>query len=400
MLGWEFPPFISGGLGVHCFELSRTLASFGAQIDFFMPKTAQPVSSPSSNLKIIQVPQAIGYSTAFGPYNAVSTKEHAKGNALDHVYGPGFFDAVYAYNQACFQCVLQEHSRTPYDLIHAHDWITSLAALKLKHALPLPLIGTIHSTEFDRSAGLNVNPWVSGLEASFVQKSDAIIAVSRMARQKLLRHYAAPAERVFVVYNGVDATRFSNAPPSFKRKGEKLVLFHGRLSIQKGPDFFLKAAKRVLERMPDVRFVVSGTGDMLQQLVQEAAGLGILDRVTFAGYVPEEYLPALYASADAYVLPSVSEPFGITALEAMATGTPAIISHSTGVREALNHALSADFWDADEFANKILAVLSYPALNGVLKEGAKREAALFSWKNTAAQTLSVYDFAIKNKRPS
>lgn len=399
MLGWEFPPFISGGLGVHCQFLSRTLAEMGVQVDFYMPKTKHPIASPHPNLRILQVARPAGFSSAFGPYGSVSTTPLEGGALAEAAYGPGFFEAVAAYNGACFHKVLAENAKTPYSLIHSHDWIPAQAALRLRHALRLPLVSTLHSTEYDRTAGLNPNLWVLDLEAALTRHADAVISVSKMARRLLVERLQAIPERTFVVYNGVEPSRFANANGVFRKNGEKLVLFHGRLSIQKGPDFFLKAAKRVLEKMPNVRFVVSGTGDMLQQLVAEAKQLGILPQVSFTGYAPEDYLPSLYASADVYVLPSVSEPFGITALEAMASGTPAIVSHSTGVKEALHYAMSADFWDADEFANKILGVLSYAPLKNVLRDGSRQEARLFTWKDAAQQTLAVYQFALHNQRP-
>ncbi len=402
MLGWEFPPFVSGGLGVHCYELTRVLAGMGIEVDFFMPKTSTPLISSTPNLRIIPVALEAVTSTGahYGPYGIVSLQSTTleAGATLERAYGPGFFGSVRAYNDACIQKVMQENMLRHYDLIHAHDWITSIAAVQLRHLTGIPLVGTVHSTELDRTAGLGANPWIMDLETNFVRCADAVISVSRMSRNRLVHQFRATPDNVFVVYNGVNPGKFANAAPVVKRNGEKIVLFHGRLSIQKGPDFFLKAAARVLQIMPNVRFIVSGTGDMLQQLVKEATELGILSKVTFTGYSPEDYLPNLYASADVYVLPSVSEPFGITALEAMSAGTPTVVSHSTGVKESLQFAMSADFWDTDEFANKILAILSYAPLKNVLKDGSKKEVRLFSWSDTAQQTLAVYHYAQSHRR--
>lgn len=397
MLGWEFPPFISGGLGVHCFELTRALAESGVHIDFFMPQMSHRITALSSGIRIIPVPRSIVSQRVPGPYGMVYVQTAARGTFTDAVYGSDFFGAVYAYNQACVQRVMEEHARSPYDLIHAHDWITSTAALRVKTQSGVPLVATIHSTEQDRTAGLGANTWIEAQESALVRGADAVITVSKRSKALLVQAFGVSPDRVFAIYNGVDARRFSRSLPIFRNPDEHIVLFHGRLSVQKGPLFFIRAAKRVIEHMPNVRFVISGTGDLLPELVSEALQLGITDRITFAGYVPDEFLPALYASADVFVLPSVSEPFGITTLEAMSAGTPAIISRSTGVGEALHYCLSADFWDTEAFANKILGVLSYAPLHNLLREGSRQEASTFTWKLAAEQTIHVYEHALKRR---
>jgi len=305
-----------------------------------------------------------------------------------------FFQDVAKYNLLAAKLVAINHAERGYDVIHFHDWLTAKAGLAAAKETSRPAVATIHSTEFDRTANLSPVDWILGTERAAVRESDAVITVSNMMRDQLVQRFSADPSKLFVVYNGVSPSLFNGGRARQPALGEKVVLFHGRLSIQKGPDFFLKAARRVLDVMPGVQFVVSGKGGMLQQLVNEAIALGIIGNVTFTGFVADEELPALYASADVYVLPSVSEPFGISVLEAMAAGVPVIVSKTAGVGESLKHCLRADFWDVDEMAAKILAVLEYRPLGRMLSVHARQEANGFSWGKAASQTMQVYNHAV------
>jgi glycosyltransferase involved in cell wall biosynthesis len=293
--------------------------------------------------------------------------------------------------------VVSEHAKEgKYDLIHAHDWLTSKAGAHLRKSLPAPLVQTFHSTEFDRTSW----PWdyILDVERSAAENADLIIAVSRRTREQVMR-LGAQREKVRVVYNGVDRQRFASAQTGGKaaedfRGGKKVVLFLGRLTEQKGPVQFLHAAKQVLSINPNVLFVIAGKGELLPLLINMSITLGISQNVRFLGYVPEEDQRRIYKVADVYVMPSTSEPFGITALEAMSSGVPVIVSKTSGVAEIAKSAIKVDFWDINMMAQKILAVLEYRPLAAAMMRMSAREVGSYSWGKTADETLAVYREAI------
>ena len=382
MLGWEFPPFVSGGLGVHCFELTRALGNKGVTVDFFMPKTSKQVISPHPNVNIIEVSEA-----SLSPY-LVRPK---KGDLT--VYGFNLNIAVEKYNRELAALVVQYHQQRNYSFVHGHDWLTMNGGSAVKKATGLPWAQTIHSTEYDRTSW----PWdfILDIERMGCREADMLITVSKRMREQLIGRFGTNPRKVRVVYNGVDAARFEARDLDGKsyaqiKRGKKVVLFLGRLTSQKGPVQFIHAAKRVLEKTKDVQFVIAGTGDMLPLLINLTIQLGISGSFTFLGYINEEEQKRIYAVADVYVMPSVSEPFGITALEAMAAGTPVILSRSSGVGEAVKTALRVDFWDITGMAERILAVLKYPPLGKVMGKHERFEAQFFNWNRTADETLVAY----------
>ncbi|VVB99006.1 D-inositol-3-phosphate glycosyltransferase [uncultured archaeon] len=385
MLGWEFPPFVSGGLGVHCFELTRALCSKGIEIDFYMPVTGRDVKPPFSNMRIFEVAK-----TELRPYLFFSKKGQAAS------YGQNLINAVSEYSARCAESVLLHAAEKPYDLIHAHDWLTSKGANEVKLKLSLPVVQTFHSTEFDRTSF----PWdyILDIERAAAEHADLIIAVSKRTREQVKR-LGAEGKKVRVVYNGVDSARFSGISLDRKtadgiKKGRKIVLFLGRLTEQKGPVQFLHAAKKVLSKNPDVLFVVAGKGELLPLLINMSLEMGMSQNVKFLGYVPEEEQQKIYKLADVYVMPSTSEPFGITALEAMASGVPVIISKTSGVAEIVKSAIKVDFWDINAMAEKILSILKYPKLSSAMSEMSGHEAASCTWEKTSEETLEVYREAI------
>ncbi len=361
MIGWEYPPFKAGGLATHCYGLTRSLADNDMKIDFYMPKTKNEVISDKKNIKI----KEIGEVDIF-PYDRPESKE----------LNGSFFDRVYHYNDLVVSKV-----NGNYDLIHCHDWLTMKAGIALKEKMNIPLVLTIHSTEFDRSGWLNPNQWFIDIERDGMEKSDRIIAVSNFTKKVIVDKYGINPEKVTVVHNAVY--------PISEGKKQKIVLFLGRLTLQKGPEFFLKSAKKVLE-YENCKFVVAGMGDMLPELIRKAVSMGIADKITFTGLLTEEEVKYIYKIASVYVMPSVSEPFGITALEAISAGTPAIASKTTGFSEVFNNCLKVDFWDTDETANKIISILRYESLRRALSENGKREIDLFTWDNVAKNTIKVY----------
>lgn len=385
MLGWEFPPFMSGGLGVHCFELTRALCERGAQIDFFMPVTGSRIEGGCGGLRIIEVAK-----TELKPYLFFSKASQRAS------YGENLIAEVNEYWRKCEEVVSEHAKEGKYDLIHAHDWLTSKAGAHLRKSLPAPLVQTFHSTEFDRTSW----PWdyILDVERSAAENADLIIAVSRRTREQVMR-LGAQREKVRVVYNGVDRQRFASAQTGGKaaedfRGGKKVVLFLGRLTEQKGPVQFLHAAKQVLSINPNVLFVIAGKGELLPLLINMSITLGISQNVRFLGYVPEEDQRRIYKVADVYVMPSTSEPFGITALEAMSSGVPVIVSKTSGVAEIAKSAIKVDFWDINMMAQKILAVLEYRPLAAAMMRMSAREVGSYSWGKTADETLAVYREAI------
>ena len=361
MLGWEYPPFKVGGLGTHCYGLTRSLADKHVHVDFYMPKTKNRPASDKENLRIIEV----GKTTIF-PYDRPDVKE----------IGGKFFEAVYYYNDLLVKMV-----QGKYDAIHCHDWLTMKAGVALKEKMGIPLVLSVHSTEFDRSGWLNPNQWFIDLEREGMEKADKIIAVSHFTKQVIMERYGISPEKIEVIHNAVY--------PIGEGKKQNVVLFLGRLTIQKGPEFFLKAAQKVLD-YEDTKFVVAGMGDMLPRLIHQAVDLGIANKVIFTGPLTEDEVKHIYKISHVYVMPSVSEPFGITALEAMSAGTPTIVSKTAGVSEIFKNCLRVDFWDTDEMANKIVSLLRYQPLHETMRENQRKEIDLFSWDRVADKTLHVY----------
>ncbi len=383
MLGWEFPPFVSGGLGTHCYELTKALSKKGIEIDFFMPLVLNKRGGKNGialppNMRIIEVCE-----TTLLPY--ISPRSGKLRMDLSH--------AAWLYNQELIRVVEKLHQGRKYDLIHSHDWLTAQAALALRKKLGIPLTVTFHSTEYDRTS----NPWdfIVNLEKEALSGADKIITVSNRTKEQLVR-MGGDQNKIRVIYNAVDHEKFEirngdgSGPYEHRKKGKKIVLFLGRLSEQKGPVQFLYAAKRVLEKYPNAVFLVAGTGDMLPLLINLAIQLGIMDDVIFLGYISDEDQSKIYAMSDLYVMPSTSEPFGITALEAMSAGVPVIISKTSGVGEIVKSALRVDFWDINGMAQKMLAVLEHSALGNAMARMEMREARLHTWDKAADETISVY----------
>ena len=372
MIGWEYPPFKAGGLATHCYGLTRSLADKNVKIDFYMPKTKKSAYNDKSNLQIIEV----GESEIF-PYDRPDSKE----------IGGNFYEAVYYYNSLVVSKVEKNiKANGKYNAVHCHDWLTMNAGITLKEKWGLPLVLTIHSTEFDRSGWLYPNQWFIDLEREGMEKADRIIAVSHFTKRVIVDKYGINPDKIIVVHNAVYPI-----PEGHK---QEIVLFLGRLTIQKGAEFFLKAAQKVKDFEPDTKFVVAGTGDMLPRLISQAIDMGISDRVIFTGRLTEDEVKHIYGISSVYVMPSVSEPFGITALEAISAGTPTIASKTAGFSEAFKNCLRVDFWDTDEMANKIISLLRYDPLHSTLVKEGKREVNLFTWDRVADKTIDVYNGVI------
>lgn len=431
MLGWEFPPFISGGLGTACYGLTKGLDEIGVNVVFVLP-TAIPVATgthvsmrnpaspigpqasveglPHVQLRTVQAAlQAYASPATYRPpvtqgqHNSPGseiedivtaahkpTRGFLSGGAGAH-YGGNLMDQVRRYAQLATSIAMGE----AFDVVHAHDWMTYPAGLAVAGISGKPLVVHVHSTEFDRS-GEHVNQQVYDIERAGMHGADKVVCVSYLTRSIVITRYGVPPEKVAVVYNAVD---MDNNEESFRpiTRNEKIVLFLGRITMQKGPEYFLAAAKKVLEKFPNVRFVMAGSGDMFRNSVELAAQMGIGSKVTFPGFLRGGDLERIFHMADLYVMPSVSEPFGIAPLEALSRNVPVIISKQSGVSEVLTHVLKVDFWDINEMANKILAVLRHPPLQRVLREQGHFELHKLSWKESATRCHDVYQSVLAGK---
>lgn len=392
MFGWEFPPFNSGGLGVACAGLTKALSSQGIKVIFVLPRKLDYQVSfckmifADSSLKLKKT------NSFFSPYLTFPPQEKIQNSGKETPKSCDLFAEVFRYAREAEKIAKLEN----FDIIHAHDWLSFPAALRAKKISQKPLIVHIHATEFDRTGDQNPNPKIYEIEREGALKADLIIANSNFTKKKIVSHYGIGPEKIRVVYNAVErSTNLGRNISSLKKGGAKIVLFVGRITIQKGPDYFIRAAKKVLEKNKNVFFVIAGSGDMEPQIIEEAARLKIADKVLFAGFLRGKDLTDAYQMADLFVLPSVSEPFGIAPLEALSNGTPVLISKQSGVSEILSHCLKVDFWNIDEMANKISAVLEYPELHHCLKENGTQELKKVSWQESARKCIGIYKELLK-----
>ncbi len=392
MFGWELPPENSGGLGVACLGLSEKLNEKGVDLTFVVPRKKKSMEknffrlvSAGINYKEIEI------NSPLSPYlNATSYRSIL---AEDHdIYGKDLFEEVDRYRRCGKKIGLFEK----FDVIHAHDWLSFGAGIEAKKVSGKPLIAHVHATEFDRGGGDNADPRVYVREKEGMEMADRILAVSNYTKGIIVDKYGISPDKIDVAYNGINFTENNTVQSleSLKRSGYKVVLFVGRLTIQKGPDYFLKAAKIVSDYNDKVLFVIAGSGDMERQIMHQAAELGISDKVIFPGFVRGDELLALYKSADLFVMPSVSEPFGLTPLESMINGTPVLVSKQSGVSEVITHALKTDFWDVDDMANKILTTLDNECLADCLKDNGKSEVREITWDHAADKCIETYQSLI------
>jgi glycogen synthase len=410
MLGWEFPPFISGGLGTACYGLTRAMSRQGMQVTFVLPgqkplhflpggqKAAELLGQELPNLRIRAVPSSIGAYGKYGPLPARTRMAAVETESFEeHSGGPASYGASLEQEVRRFaRRVMKIAEREEFDVIHAHDWMTFPAGIALATHSGKPLVAQVHSTEFDRS-GEHVNQFVYDIERQGMHAATRVITVSHYTRNIVVSRYSVPAAKVDVVYNGVE---HPDQPPllpqpAWPTRDDKVVLFLGRITMQKGPEFFLRAAHKVLEKIKNVKFIMAGDGDRLHGIIELAAWLGIGHRVFFTRFLHGADVQRAYRMADLYVMPSVSEPFGIAPLEALQNDVPVLISKQSGLAETFRHALKVDFWDISEMANKIAAVLRHPPLGNELRLNGRREALRFRWEDSAAKVSQVYQHALQ-----
>lgn len=391
MLGWELPPFNSGGLGVACYQLCKALSRNGVDIDFILPYTGHP---PVEFMNIrsasgVSIEQLSAFATAYQSVDfGLSQREH--GNVSQHQH-----DFIKATEQLIAEGL--------YDVIHAHDWLTFRAAVRAKERIGVPLIVHLHSVEADR-AGVEYggNPLVREAELIGLQAADSIVAVSHHTKRAIVREYAIPADKVTVIHNSIDHEVFSDALSALssdmeyqylytlKQHGWRVVMNVGRLTIQKGLDYLLQAAVHVVERAPKTLFVFVGSGEQRDELIMKAAEYGLADKVFLAGFQRGQRWREAFQIADLFVMPSVSEPFGLAPLEAIGYGTPALISKQSGVSEVMRNVLKVDFWDTHKLAEYITAVVCSDELRDELHANAMAEMINLSWHRQTPQFIGLY----------
>jgi glycosyltransferase involved in cell wall biosynthesis len=401
MLGWEFPPYISGGLGTACYGLTKAMGRLGMDVTFLLPRmgpvrltggSEKALASGLPHIRVQAIPSSLVPYGRFGnPRSArratAKAKRAEEPPGEPAPYGPNICEEVQRYAMRVMKIAESED----FDVIHAHDWMTFPAGIALAAHTGKPLVVQVHSTEFDRSGEL-VNQYVYDIERHGMHAAARVITVSNYTRKIVVNRYAVPAEKIDVVYNGIDFSDSSEtSPPStWPLRQDKVVLFLGRITMQKGPEYFLYAAKRVLEKEKNVKFVMAGDGDRLYGTIDLAAWLGIGHRVFFTRFLRGPDVDRAYRMADLYVMPSVSEPFGIAPLEALQHNVPVLISKTSGIAETFRNALKVDFWDINEMANKIVAVLRHPPLQQELRTNGRREARRFRWEDSAVEVNKVY----------
>ena len=420
MLGWEFPPFISGGLGTACYGLTKGMDQLGIKVTFVLPTMVE--SKYTTHVKLLSPSSHQGSVTSFEfnplknitfrtihsplqPYSSPDVYQQRIEESLRQrqkmhdgnvnatskfIGGIDYHGDMYGEVHRYAAVVTELAATEQFDVIHAHDWMTYPAGIAVAAMSGKPLIVHVHSTEFDRS-GEHVNQMIYDIERKGMHTADKVIAVSYFTRNIIISRYGVSGEKVEVVYNGVERNGGWSLDKTGISKDEKIVLFLGRITMQKGPEYFLAAAKKVLEVVDNVKFVMAGSGDMMHRAIEMAAGLGIGHKVLFTGFLRGEDVQKIYKMADLYVMPSVSEPFGIAPLEALDNDVPVIISKQSGVSEVLMHALKVDFWDVDEIANKIIAVLKYPPLQVTLRNHGNFEIRKLRWRDSAQKCMRIYE---------
>ncbi len=446
MLGWEFPPYLTGGLGSACYGLTRALAHEHVEITFVLPRalpadhpthvrllgpehdeslSPAPVCDPlgrpipaqaMSRVDFIAVPAgftspypqsgdaAVDAALRQAARSPGSVLYQAPGTGPTDDAGPGPGGASLHWANYTGDLVAQSHryarfcvrrlSRESFDVIHAHDWLTFPAALALAGATGKPLVVHLHSTEFDRS-GSHVQHPVYDIERRGMLGAMRVIAVSHMTRNVLVHRYGVRPDKISVIYNGMDPWPAATTQgPAVIHRGDKVVLFLGRITLQKGPEYFIAAAKKVLQHFDRVKFIVAGSGDRIREIIDLAAAENIGHKVLFTGFLEPADVERVFHMADLYVMPSVSEPFGLTPLEAIRHDVPVIVSKQSGVSEVLRHALKVDFWDTDDLADKMLAVLRHPPLGTTLREHAELEVRKLTWDDAGRRCVQVYHQAI------
>lgn len=422
MLGWEFPPLLTGGLGQACYGLFKAMSSYAdltvvlprieksitlGNVDFiglntlgkkeidaqrneFAYERFAEVAYVESDLHPYPVEVSYSIYPSEGFELSVPSKTLEEVRALystNVAYGSNILEKVATYAEVVTQIALTKD----FDVIHAHDWITFPAALNIKKLTGKPLVVHVHSLETDRvglEAAQSRHNLVYEIEQSAMKQADVVIPVSKFTKQCIIEHYGIDDSKIAPVYNALEPTEPFRAE---KKIDDKLVVFLGRVTHQKGPEYLIEVAEKLTQRIPDVKFVIAGTGDKLKSMLEETASKRLGNKFIFTGFLSKSQVNNLLAQADAYVMPSVSEPFGLSAIEAAQFGLPCVLSRQSGAAEFLSSVLKADYWDTDQFANYLYALLTYPTLGKEMVKNTRKEISRLSWDLSARQVLEVYN---------
>ena len=424
MFGWEFPPHIAGGLGTACEGIVKGLAHNGVETLFVMPSASGDEDQSATTIlnasdvevqnvsttveEFINKTKYVYVDSSLVPY--VDPEEYF--SAIEEMkregklqttvgfgqkfkfsgkYGATLMEEVARYAQVGGTLAMQYADR--FDVIHAHDWLTYLAGIAAKELTGKPLVVHVHATSYDRGDEKHIDTRVLDIETRGMQAADRVVTVSDLTRNIVINRYHIDPAKVVTVHNAVD---FSGRENLKVERGvrDKVVTFLGRITFQKGPEYFIEAAAKVLKRTDGVRFVMAGSGDMMNRAIRQVARLGISDRFHFTGFLRGADVQKMFALSDVYIMPSVSEPFGISPLEAMRTGVPSIISHQSGAAEVLKYAFKVDFWDVDAMADDIYALLQYPVLSEFAAKKGYDEVNELKWNNATAKLKKVYESLI------
>jgi glycosyltransferase involved in cell wall biosynthesis len=425
MFGWEFPPHITGGLGTASYGLAKGLLKQGVEVIFVVPKaygdedqTVAKIVNASDveidyrntiyqtywqNLTYIEVGSNLVPYMGYDDYLRLEEKT----KSTTFIDSESFYKKKFKFSGK-YQANLMEEvmqyamvastiaEQYDYDLIHAHDWLCYEAGIAAKAASGKPLVIHVHATEFDRS-GENVNQVVYDIERRGMHAADKVMTVSNLTRQIVIERYGVDPKKVFTVYNAVEPIENKKQIIVEKHFKEKIVTFLGRVTFQKGPEYFVEAAHRVLQKDDNVRFVMAGSGDLLNKTIRRVAELGIGTKFHFTGFLKGLDVDRMFMMSDVYVMPSISEPFGISPLEAMRAHVPVVISNQSGCAEILHHALKVDFWDIDAMANSIYGLLHYDSLHKLFSEKGAEEVNNLKWENAALNNIKIYKKALNLK---
>lgn len=426
MLGWEFPPLLAGGLGMACYGLARSISKY-VDLTLLLPQAQEGAAWDDVNLKGLNLIQG----DELGPAGPAPAYKEIKGKTY-FVEHPGYDPYPYSlFQKEFYEEVVHKYGQPPiydmeevndlfmdktaygpnimykaaiyadvvsrlvkkldFDVIHAHDWVTYTAAVRIRNESRKPLVVHVHSLETDRvGVEAKYQEWneVYRIEKMGMDTADAIVPVSHFTAQCAIEHYGADPNKMHPVYNSIDPL------PTYCALGEnkeKLVVFVGRVTHQKGPEFLLQTAEELLAKTEDIKFAIAGRGDMLDYLRGQVYEKGLQDRIIFLGFLSKQEVNDLLSGADAYFMPSVSEPFGLSALEAGQFDVPLVLSKQSGAAEVLDYSLTADYWDTHSFANYLYAAVNYPALAAELREGTTKQIIDMSWDNPAREVVDVYD---------
>lgn len=419
MFGWEFPPHISGGLGTACYGITKALTEYpDIDLTFVVPKAYG--NEPVENMQLIGANQIdlieskIKTERFKAPYTCISVQsglvpytdpedyqkwlesekeiafpgkvEKLKSIKFTGKYNPDLMTEIHNFS------VVAEHiaKQKNYDIIHAHDWLTFPAGILAKKISGKPLIVHVHATDFDRSGG-NANPDVFKIEKAGMDAADGIITVSNHTRSIVQKKYSIDPKKIITVHNGVEAFLHNKKLQNISFRKNKVVTFLGRITVQKGPQYFVEVAQIVLSRMKNVTFVMAGSGDMLKEMMELVNRLKIDDHFSFPGFLKGDKVRQMFYQSDVFIMPSVSEPFGICPLEAMFCNVPVIISNQSGVSEVVEHALKMNYWDTEAMADGVYSILNRPVLKKMLIRNGNEEVQKICWKNSATKIINVYE---------